>query len=508
MKKIKAILMAATALLCLPLAACSGEESNKGKINQGNKNVFPLSSSEGGATLYMGDVMPFYDDGVMNIYHLQDKVGSKYMFYHPFGRLTTTDYVTYKDEGIALNYVEDLSSPDTALGTGSFIKGTDGTYHCFYTGHSDPQNTGLPYMEMIRHATSKDGQKTWQKEEDFMIFGDSDDFRDPYVYYDSADSCYYMLVTTRQDGKGVIMQYKAESLDAAASDWKKQGVFFANDAGTYNMECPSYIEYNGFWYLAYSEQTSGADRVTHYRYQTEKGGEWKKFDLDKIDSTGFYAGRLEKAGDKLYAFAWCAKLTAGDVGEFDWGGNLVVHEIKQSNSGELHAVMVENVKNAFKSSVTYNRTNGEKASSFSFKGDKFTAYGLEALSTNITRMHFTVKLDDLKGDFGVTFGIDGGAYDNRLGSKVLAFKPEENRIVCYNDVVNILRYGGELTAVPYKFETGKEYSVDIVIDGEIVVLYFNSEVALSTRLVGIQKKGLAFYSNGTKASVKGISFYE
>ena len=198
MKKIKAILMAATALLCLPLAACSGEESNKGKINQGNKNVFPLSSNEGGATLYMGDVMPFYDDGVMNIYHLQDKVGSKYMFYHPFGRLTTTDYVTYKDEGIALNYVEDLASPDTALGTGSFIKGTDGTYHCFYTGHSDPKNTGLPHMEMIRHATSTDGQKTWQKEEDFMIFGDSDDFRDPYVYYDSADSCYYMLITTRK----------------------------------------------------------------------------------------------------------------------------------------------------------------------------------------------------------------------------------------------------------------------------------------------------------------------
>ncbi|MCH5159125.1 MAG: hypothetical protein J1F33_08020 [Clostridiales bacterium] len=509
MKKIKSVLMAAMAVVCLPLAACSTDnpESNKGKVDQGDKNIYPISSHAGGSTLYMGDVMPFYDDGVMNIYQLQDRVGSQYMFYHPFARLTTTDYVTYKDEGVAINFEEDLKSMDAALGTGSFIKSADGKYHCFYTGHnSDRDATGKPHTEAIRHAVSTDGQKTWTKVEDFHLFGNSDDFRDPYVYFDSVDECYYMLVTTNDNGKGVIKQYQASSLDANADEWTDNGVFFENDAGSYNMECPSYIEYNGYWYLAYSEQ--GSDRVTHYRYKTERDGEWKKFDLDKIDSTGFYAGRLEKAGDKLYAFAWCAKLTGGDVGEFDWGGNLVVHEIKQSEDGELRAVLIDGVKNAFKTSVDYYTVKGEKASSFTFKGDKFTAYGLDELSNNITRMHFTLKLDELNGECGVTFGIDGGAYDNRLGTKVLSFKATENRIVCYNDVANILRYGKELTSVNYKFEAGKEYDVDIMIDGEIAVLYFNSEVALSTRLVGIQQKGLAFYSNGAKASVKGIAFYE
>ena len=29
-------------------------------------------------------------------------------------------------------------------------------------------------------------------------------------------------------------------------------------------------------------------RVTHYRYKTEKNGEWKKFALDSIDNSGFY----------------------------------------------------------------------------------------------------------------------------------------------------------------------------------------------------------------------------
>ncbi|MCH5160748.1 MAG: hypothetical protein J1G04_01840 [Clostridiales bacterium] len=508
MKKIKAILMAAMAVLCFPLAACSEKqpESNKGKIDQGNKNVFPISSHADGSTLYMGDVMPFYDDGVMNIYQLQDKVGAQYMFYHPFSRLTTTDYVTYKDEGIAINFEEKISSIDAALGTGSFIKDKNGKYHCFYTGHASPSATGLPYMEAIRHAVSTDNQETWSKDNDFMMFGNSDDFRDPYVYYDATDECYYMLVTTRANDKGVIKQYKADSLDAAADEWTDEGIFFENDAGTYNMECPSYIEHNGFWYLAYSEQSSGLNRVTHYRYKTERNGEWKKFGRDKIDSTGFYAGRLEKAGDKLYAFAWCAKLTGGDVGEFDWGGNLVVHEIKQANTGELQAVMVNNVKNAFATSVEYRGTNGKKVSDASFAGDKFTAVGLDALSTNITRMHFTMKFDEL-GEMGVTFGIDG-VYDNRLGNKVISFDTANNRIACYNDVGNILRYGDVLTYVDYTFAKDKEYGVDIIIDGEIAVLYFNNEVALSMRLVGIQKKGLAFYSNGAKATVKGISFYE
>lgn len=505
MKKVKAVLLAAMSMLVFPLAACSDEQpvSNKGSVNQGDSNIFPYSSRVNG-NVYMGDVMPFYDNGVMSIYHLQDKVGSRYMFYHPISRLTTSDYITYKDEGIALNFEEDIASPDAALGTGSFIKGTDGKYHCFYTGHFAEKPAG-GHQEVIRHAVSSDGQKTWVKDNDFNIEGTSDDFRDPYVYYDNADSCYYMLVTTRRSDKGVIDRYKSTSLDAEASGWTYEGIFFENDEGTYNMECPSYLEYNGYWYLAYSEQ--GNNRVTHYRYQTEKGGEWKKFALDSIDSAGFYAGRLEKAGDKLYAFAWCAKLTNGDTGDFDWGGNLVAHEIKQGENGELTAVMVSGYKDAFSTPINYYRKNGEKVSSFSFTGETFQAYGVEPLSKNITRMHFTVKLDTLKGDFGLTFGMDG-TYDNRLGSRVLAFHGETGRLNCYNDVRNILRYNSELTGVNFAFAAGTEYDVDLLIDGQIVVVYLDNKVAMSMRFADIQEKGFAFYSNGTKATVGGISFYE
>lgn len=504
MKKIGSILIAVMLLLCMPLVACSDSKSTKGTVKQDGKNIFPISTHADSWNTYMGDVMPFYDGEVMNIYHLQDSKGSLSMFYHPISRLTTTDYVNYKDEGVAINFEEDLKSPDASLGTGSFIKDASGKYHCFYTGH----NTELKYHEIIRHAVSND-QKTWEKIETFNLHGENknetNDFRDPYVYYDSTDECYYMLVTTRNSAGGIIKQYKATSLDATDSEWESQGEFFVNDAGNYNMECPSYIELNGYRYLAYSEQ--GDNRVTHYRYRTADSNEWKKFDRDSIDGAGFYAGRLEKAGDKLYAFAWCAKLTGGSTGSFDWGGNLVGHEIKQDENGELHAVMIESVKNTFSHKVSYNSISGAKVSEFAFDGEKLTAYGVEKLSTNITRMHFTIQFDSLGGDFGITFGVSGN-YDNRLGSQVLAFNGEKGRISYYNDVINVLRYNGELTGDNYAMESGKEYGVDVIIDGEVLTVYMCDDIAVTARCVGIQEKNFAFYSNGAKAKIKGITFYE
>lgn len=503
--KRKWLTLAVAAALTVGVAAgCS--VNKKDSVDQGGKTVFPVSTYDETLAVAMGDVMPFYDDGVMNIYHLQDDKDG--IYYHPISRLTTTDYVNYVDEGVAINYEKVPNSVDAALGTGSFIKDKQGNYHCFYTGHNDnahDNDVNLPHTEVLRHAKSTDGQKTWQKDEDFKIYGYEDDFRDPYVYYDTEDDIYRMLVTTRDYGCGVIKSFSSASLDAAADGWHDDGIFFKNDAGDYNMECPSYIEYNGFYYLAYSEQ--GDNRVTHYRYRTEKNGEWKRFDRDSIDSSGFYAGRLEKAGEDLYAFAWCAKLSGGSTGDFDWGGSLVAHKITQAPDGELCAVMIPSVKNAFSTRVTYESVSGGEVKEFAFDGEKFTAHAVEKLAKNITRVSFTVTFEDLNGDFGITFGLDG-KYDNRLGQGLIAFDGRNGALTCFNDVSSILRYGSPLSSVAFGYETGRDYGVDMIIDGEILTVYLDGTVCLTARIPNIQRKNFAFYSNGAKARITGIEFYE
>ena len=172
MKKLWALILVLAAT-CLIMTACN-------KTNDvDTANVFPVST--------------FYDNGVMNIYHLRNSSGSNSNFYHPIARLTTTDFIHYTDEGIALNYADEkapdaIKSVDAALGTGSFIKDSNGIYHCFYTGHNDKgKEEGLPHTEVIRHATSPD-QKEWTKDEDFKLYSYEDDFRDPYVYWDSVDN--------------------------------------------------------------------------------------------------------------------------------------------------------------------------------------------------------------------------------------------------------------------------------------------------------------------------------
>ena len=514
MKKMWAIPVLA-AVMAIGATGCKSNES--GSIDQKGANVFPVSTIDDGISVAMGDVMPFYDNGVMNIYHLQDSGSSP--FYHPISRLTTKDFIHYKDEGIAINYAEGtdaIKSNDAALGTGSFIKDKNGKYHCFYTGHAASAEDVAPDpLEVVRHATSAD-QKTWVKEESFKLKGNSaadylnNDFRDPYVYYDGVDGCYYMLVTARDkiDGieTGVIKYYSSSTLDADADGWKYEGIFYNNPDGTYNMECPSIVELKGYYYLAFSEQ--GENRVTHYVYKTSHDDtEWKKFERDSIDAGGFYAGRLEKAGDTLYAFAWCARLSGGVSGGFDWGGSLVTHQLVQNKNGELCAVMPQNYKDFFSHEVTYNTVDGEKVTGFEFNGEKFSAYGADELSTNVTRISLTVEAKDDKGDFGLSFGLDG-SYNNRLGSAIIAFEPGKGRITCYNGVSSILRYGAPLTSVAFDFEKDKSYKADIIIDGEILTVYLNSEVALTARITDMKKSNIAFYSNGAKAKIQDVKFYE
>lgn len=495
MKKIYLLII--SSLFLVMTFGCSKKE------NDDNIDIYPVSSYEETLEITLGDVMPFYDNGVVNIYHLQNSRGTNSMYYHPISRLTTTDFLHYNDEGISINFEEEYSSPDAALGTGSFIKDEFGTYHCFYTGHNAQDQTGLKYIEVIRHATSKD-QITWVKDESFNLYGYCNDFRDPYVYYDKDDDAYQMLVTTRENDSGVIKRYTSKTLSASSEEWVDSGVFFYNDEGSYNMECPSYIEYNGYYYLAYSEQ--GDNRVTHYRYRTSSDGQWYRFSNDSIDSSGFYAGRIEKVEDELYAFAWCANLTGGFEGDFDWGGNLVVHKLNQSSSGELNAVIVDNVINTISNEVEYKTIFDKKISNIGFNGEKFEAICFKKLKRNITRFNFSFEINDKKGDFGITFNVNGS--DNRLGSCLIAFEPNNNKLSCYNSVSNAIRYGNTLATVPFVFSKNKKYNVDIIISDEIMTVYLDESVALTVRLLGISNKNFSFYSNEANIFIKGIKFYE
>lgn len=279
--------------------------------------IYPRSTNS-----FVGDPMPYYNGEEFMMYYLEDLRDGQIGF-HPFSLMTTKDFYHYEDFGEVIPFVNEEDSPERALGTGSIIQDDKGIYHAFYTGHNGERNP----KEVIMHATSKDGVK-WKKIPENTFEGDEsyekNDFRDPYVFWEEESQEYWMLITTRQDGKGIIAKYTSVDLET----WENQGIFFENDLGNdSNLECPSLVEYNGKWYLAFSDQWD--QRVVHYRLADHPNGPFREPDsIDHVDGAGFYAGRLETDGENLYLVGWIpTKESHDDRSNYNWAGNLAVHQL-------------------------------------------------------------------------------------------------------------------------------------------------------------------------------------
>ncbi len=491
MKKIFSILFSIASLFMI--VSCKSNVAKKGSVDQGDINFNPKS-----VVGYVGDVMPFFDNGEMNIYYLQDGRNTNLGF-HPFGMMSTKDFLSYNDYGVVIPFENDLYSPDLALGTGSVIKDKNGLYHCYYTGYNGNKSSGLPYFEKIQHATSLD-KINWTKHPEHGFYGGQNDFRDPYVYYSDIDATYYMLITTRVNDSGVIKQYKSKDL----INWSDNGIFFKNDSGSYNMECPTFIEYNGYYYLSYSEQ--GNHRVTHYRYKKNINDSWIKPEVYYLDGEGLYAGRMEKGFGNLYLFGWCGTRDGGfDNLGFDWGGNLVAHQLVQLDNGELRPKMINQIDEKIANEVQYNQSNGKSASSFKFDEKKATSYVIEELSKNITKLEFTIKTSSLIGDVGISFATIG---PNVLSSLILSFDLENNCIAYYNNASGFSNYGNAQIKVPCLFEANKDIKIKIIINKSVITVYANDAIALTTRVYEMEKNKFSFYGNKTSANINNIKFYE
>ena len=50
--------------------------------------------------------------------------------------------------------------------------------------------------------------------------------------------------------------------------------------------------------------------------------------------------------------------------------------------------------------------------------------------------------------------------------------------------------------------------VDVIIDGEIITICANGEIALTTRMIDMVGQNFSFYSNGCAAKFSEVKFYE
>jgi beta-fructofuranosidase len=307
---------------------------------------------------FTADIIPFYDKGSFHLFYLHDYRNiTQHGEGTPWYQLSTKDFVNYVEYGETLSR-GDINAQDLFVFTGSVIK-VDDTYHIYYTGHNPHlKEVGKP-EQGVMHATSTD-LINWTKHEEDTFYApvedyDANDWRDPFVFYNPDEKCYWMILAARsKNGPSTRRGCSAKCISKDLKKWSVVEPLWEPNYH-YTHECPDLFYINGWWYLIYSEFTD--QRLTRYRMAKDLKGPWICPQNDSFDGRAYYAAKSASDGTHRYLFGWVpTKQNNDDNQPWQWGGNLLVHEIYQNERGELSQKTPESVVNYFSSTTILNQS--------------------------------------------------------------------------------------------------------------------------------------------------------
>ncbi|MGC5224930.1 family 43 glycosylhydrolase [Micromonospora sp. DT81.3] len=433
---------------------------------------------------WVGDVIPWQEDGVFHLFYLHES-RQRPRAGMPWHRAITEDLVNFRETGPAITS-GGRRAEDFNVYTGSIVQDADGTHHVFYTGQNPDLrgDDGLP-LQVVLHATSSDGMRSWQRHPG-DTFGatagyETADWRDPFVFRDDEAGLWRMLITARHaDGparrRGVIAQCVSVDLHT----WEPAEPFW-NPRRYVAHECPEVFEWNGWWYLVYSEFSEAF--TTRYRMARSLSGPWLVPEHDSIDGRAYYAAKSAARDGRRFFFGWIASRANGhDDGAWQWAGTLSVLEAEQRADGTL----------AFHPPRELNATFDEPAAGI-VSGTVLQAFDgyadtiVPVTTPNAFQLDVTFDIAPHTSECGVLLRASG---DGDKGY-VLRLEPRRGRLVF--DRWPRHRTGGEQWQisgdVPFAIELERpvdlapgEHRLEVIVDGDICVATVDGATTLSTRL--------------------------
>ena len=524
-EKIMKTMIYSLALAAMMTAFCGCSDDDDPVLTQrdwsGTTNYFAPTDENKADTYYkpyvgyVGDPMPFYDPvaGDFKVLYLQDYRPNPADTYHPIYGVSTKDAANYISLGEVIP-TGTAAEPDAAIGTGSTVYNeADKLYYTFYTGHTSSR-------EVVMYATSADFE-TWTKDRAFRLRGDDygyavNDFRDPFVFK-GDDGKWHMLVSTKQNSKGVLAEFTSEDLKA----WEHAGVFMTMMWDRF-YECPDVFKMGDWWYLVYSEKHTAIRKVQYLKGRTldelkattaNDAGIWPDDHEGFLDSRAFYAGKTASDGTNRYIWGWCPTREGNDnteVGadpnEPEWAGNLVAHKLIQHEDGTLTLGAVDGIDAKYtkqgEAEVMAKSDNGvtESNGTYTLTGDAYTLF--TRLNTH-NRISFTVKTATQDDKFGISLcrGTDSEKYYSIIvnpegsGRRKINFEeegPEGKGFIAGID--------GYLFNAP----ADNTYRVTVYTDNSVCVVYINDNVAYTNRIYGNQKNCWSINSYGGTIEVSDV----
>lgn len=447
--------------------------------------MFFLPAMDGASQPYVGDTMPYYEDGVYYIYYLKDGGDS---YNHSIYLATTTDFVTYEEWDAPVLSASQSGGQDAWIGTGSVVK-VGSKYYFFYTGHTGAATA--EYKEKIMVAES-DNLTSFQKIAGWEItppdeLRQKNDFRDPQGYYDADTGTISLTVTASKDNVARILKY---TVSADLQEVAYDGIIFSNTHENFwNLECSDTFQIGDKWYITYSAQ----DDTLWYASSDQRFGPYS--DAKRLEGKLFYAAKHVEDGDDVYMVGWARRSESASSTQdvAGWAGNLAVQKVVQKENGELVLALVDNMAAQFKNRrellIDSTDTRIEAGALYSYQ-DVFTCYE----SFMITGTFRYSK----GGSFGLCFDYNGRADKY----KMISICPQENRLQLSFNEGSVLIAETELALAPEQ-----EYSFTYIQEGSTGIFYIDGMAALTVRLYGVSGKAIKLFAENNSVEFSSLRQY-
>lgn len=446
------------------------------------------------------DIIPYYENGFFYLFYLHDfRDISNQGEGTPWRLIRTKDFVEYEEFGevIPRGTVEEQ---DLYIFTGSVYKEAEGKYHIFYTGHNPHLRKKGEPEQAVMHAVSSD-LIHWEKVKEDTFYAPRDeyeehDWRDPFVYLDEEKNRYLMLLAARlKQGDKIKRGCTALCSSLDLKTWKVEEPLWSPNA-FFTHECPDLFTMNREKYLIYSEFTDRC--VTRYRVSDIEQNCWKSTDDDAFDGRAFYAAKTASDGNRRYVFGWVpTKAGENDNGEWQWGGNLMVHEVFQRKDRSLGCRIPETIKKHFKT-LCFSEKVISCSNEQGFAVDTLTKVEADAyrISADMIISHSHVNAGILlRHDAAEDFAY---AYKFETSKNRVAFGLLPNTPWGRANFTNVER--------PVQLISGTRYHLDLVVEGDVCVLYLD-EVALSSRMYVKKDDWISIYSENGEVRLENVEVF-
>ncbi len=445
---------------------------------------FFLPAVDGISQPYVGDTMPYYEDGTYYIYYLKE-AGDSYN--HSVYLATTRDFVTYTEYDSPIVEASRSGGQDGWVGTGSVVKVKD-EYLFFYTGHASSDT--YEYMEKIMLARGKTPAE-FEKAADWEItppaeLGQKRDFRDPQAYYDAETDTITLTVTASQGGTARILKY---TLSGDLSSVTYDGIIFTNTEGDFwNLECSDTFRIGDKYYLTYSAQ----DDTLWYAVSDTPYGPYGE--ARRLDGKLFYAAKHVESPEGVFMAGWARRSESpssmSDVS--GWAGNLAVQKVIQKENGDLALAPVDAVAGEYtkrRRLLTESDAVDVQAGARYGYTEVFTAYESFLLKGSFT---YTGK-----GCFGLAFDYNGQAEKYKL----ITLDPSAQKLqLQFNEGSTLI------TETAVTLEAGREYAFTYLQEGSVGIFWLD-DASLTVRLYGVSGKPVRLYAESNTVSFTGLREY-